>query len=431
MEGGGISERVGYIEILRINPTYRRYFFANVLSMVGTWFTTIALFILASDISGLPELAVGIVLVLRMFSLALPQPFTGMLADRFSRKWLMVISHVLSAACALLLLFVDGPDDAVLYYSMVIMLMVLHAVYVPAESAAIPNLVGEGEALITANAMNSATWSASLAIGAALGGFVVAAYGTDVAFMIDAATFLLSASMIATLTIPQEKVENPGTIIGGGIRLILDGFRRIRNAPPVYRILSAKALWSIGGGGLVYCLVMIGDEIGVADVAAGIGVLFAARGIGSGLGPIVARAVLRERSQWPFYLGGLVSLCGLFYVLVALIEWTPWITILVLLAHAASGANWVLSTVMLQERTEDDWRGRVFATDFLLMTTVNGTSSLIAALMIAYVGIDLRTLNDVTLLFSLSVRQSLAYYGSLSCCQVSGATMLRIKVILG
>ena len=48
-----------------------------------------------------------------MFSLALPQPFTGMLADRFSRKWLMVISHVLSAACALLLLFVDGPDDAV------------------------------------------------------------------------------------------------------------------------------------------------------------------------------------------------------------------------------------------------------------------------------------------------------------------------------
>ena len=47
---------------------------------------------------------------------------------------------------------------------------------------------------------------------------------------------------------------------------------------------------------------------------------------------------------------------------------------------------------MLQERTEDDWRGRVFATDFLLMTTVNGTSSLIAALMIAYVGIDLRTL---------------------------------------
>ena len=88
---------------------------------------------------------------------------------------------------------------------------------------------------------------------------------------------------------------------------------------------------------------MIGDEIGVADVAAGIGVLFAARGIGSGLGPIVARAVLRERSQWPFYLGGLVSLCGLFYVLVALIEWTPWITILVLLAHAASGAT--ISTV--------------------------------------------------------------------------------------
>ena len=70
MEDGTTSERVGYLEILQVNPTYRRYFIANVLSMVGTWFTTIALFILAADISGLPELAVGIVLVLRMFSLA-------------------------------------------------------------------------------------------------------------------------------------------------------------------------------------------------------------------------------------------------------------------------------------------------------------------------------------------------------------------------
>ena len=62
--------------------------FANILSTTGTWFTTIALFVLAAEVSGLPELAVGLVLVLRMFALAFPQPFTGMLADRYSRKGL-------------------------------------------------------------------------------------------------------------------------------------------------------------------------------------------------------------------------------------------------------------------------------------------------------------------------------------------------------
>ncbi|MGB0726492.1 MAG: MFS transporter, partial [Candidatus Poseidoniaceae archaeon] len=77
---------------------------------------------------------------------------------------------------------------------------------------------------------------------------------------------------------------------------------------------------------------------------------------------------------------------------VGLLSWTPWITVLVVCAHASSGANWVLSTVMLQERTEDDWRGRVFATDFLLMTTANGTSSLVAALLITYGDVTLRQL---------------------------------------
>ena len=84
--------------------------------------------------------------------------------------------------------------------------------YVPAENAAIPNLVGEGEALMTANAMNSATWSIALAVGASVGGFVVAAYGTDTAFIIDAVSFSLSALFISLLTIPQETKEAEGSI---------------------------------------------------------------------------------------------------------------------------------------------------------------------------------------------------------------------------
>ena len=100
-------------------PDLRPVFLRQRPLNTGTWFTTIALFVLASEVSGLPELAVGLVLVLRMFALALPQPFTGMLADRYSRKALMIFSNVGSAVCALALLLVEGPEDVVLYYAMV------------------------------------------------------------------------------------------------------------------------------------------------------------------------------------------------------------------------------------------------------------------------------------------------------------------------
>lgn len=387
---------VGYLELLRTHAAFRRFFVANSISLVGTWFTTIALFELAGRVSGTPELTVGLVLVLQMIALALPQPFTGMLADRFSRKALMVGAELLSALCVLALLFVKGPGDAWLYYGSVIALMFLHAVYLPAESAALPRIVEDEEALLTANALNSASWSVALALGAALGGAVVAAYGTSVAFVVDAATFMLSALILSRLEVPQERPPpSNSSFWRDGITLVAEGVRLIRAHPPVQRVLSAKALWAVFGGGLIYTLVMLGDEVGMGEVAAGVGVLYAVRGIGSGVGPIVARRVLRDPRRWPFYLGFLVSLSGLGYIVIAWMPFTPWIAVPVFLSHAASGANWVLSTVMLQQRTEDAWRGRVFAADYLLVTLMNGLSSLGAALWMSHGGIELRTLIGV------------------------------------
>lgn len=387
---------VGYVELLRTHGTFRRFFLANCTSLIGTWFTTIALFVLAGRVSGSPEVTVGLVLVLQMVALALPQPFTGMLADRFSRKALMVGSEALSAVAVLALLFVDGPDDAWLYYGAVIALMVLHAVYLPAESAALPRIVVDDEALVTANALNSASWSTALAIGAALGGAVVASFGTDVAFVIDAASFVFSAVLLSRLDIPQERTAPlTSSVWREAVTLVVEGVRLIRAHPPVFRVLSAKALWAVFGGGLVYSLVLLGDEVGFGEVAAGVGVLYAVRGVGSGVGPLVARLVLRDRRRWPLFLGLLVSLSGVGYVVVSFIPFSPWVAVPVFCSHAASGANWVLSTVMLQQRTEDAWRGRVFAADYLLVTAVNGLSTLGAALWLGSGGIDLRVLIGV------------------------------------
>ncbi|MCH2638087.1 MAG: MFS transporter [Candidatus Thalassarchaeum sp.] len=301
-----MEREVGFLELLRRNPVYRRLWFGLSVSMLGEWFSSVAFFVLIYDLTG-SELGIGLLFVIRMFSLAFPQVFTGMLADRFSRKWLMIWSNLLSAVAILLLLLVDEASEVWLVYVVSSVLMILGAVFIPAENASIPNITEDNE-LLTANALNSGTWSAALCLGASLGGFVVAAYGVEVAFVTNAIAFLFGALMYSTIDIPQEPyVEKPGGFWANTVGTITEGFRIIFTTPPVRRIITAKALWSVFGGGLVYMLVLVGDEMGLGSLAAGIGVLFAARGLGTGLGPILARYAFTDRGRWPFWLGWLVS----------------------------------------------------------------------------------------------------------------------------
>jgi len=144
----------------------------------------------------------------------------------------------------------------------------------------------------------------------------------------------------------------------------------------------------VAGGALVYMLALLGDRIAPSALAAGIGVLFMARGIGTGIGPILVRGLFTDRHQWPSVIGGTVALCGLCYVGVGLVPWSPslpiigTICVLVVAGHAASGGNWVLTTVILQKRTADRYRGRVFSTEWLFVTSAESLSILVGSALL-------------------------------------------------
>ena len=88
--------RIGYVELLRRNSSFRRLFAANEISFIGDWFTVIALFILAGQATDGSPLAIAGVMASRSFSLALVTPFSGMLADRYSRRGLMIVANILA-----------------------------------------------------------------------------------------------------------------------------------------------------------------------------------------------------------------------------------------------------------------------------------------------------------------------------------------------
>ncbi len=395
--GTAAHDQAGYWELVRGNTSFRRLWLGSVVSLLGDWFNTIALYTLVTQLTGSP-LALGGVFIFKMVPWALISPVAGLVADRVNRRHLMIGADVLRAVVVLGFLFIDEPGEVYLLYALIALQVMVSAFFRPAKSASIPNVTTPRE-LLTANALMSATWSVMLAVGAALGGFATEALGVRSVFWIDSATYLLSAVFIYGTTIPQATEEGVrgAPLLRTAARQIADGWRHMRHVPRIGRIALAKATWSIGGGAAVYMVALLGERVAPTAMAAGIGVLFMARGIGTGIGPIVARAAFTDRRRWPAVLGTCVVFCGVGYAAVSLAPWQPGVAGITLLAaliaaaHAASGANWVLSTVLLQERTADHYRGRVFGTEWLLVLLAEAGSILAASLLLEADLMSLRT----------------------------------------
>ena len=378
-----MSRPAGYLELLRNNSNFRRLWIGTLISQLGDWFNTIALYQLINTLTGSP-LAMGGVFLFKLLPWALISPFAGILVDRFNRRQAMIISDLLRCIVVLGFLFIDSPDQVPLIYVLITLQVVLGAVFLPAKSASIPNITAPKD-LLTANAISSATWSVMLALGAGLGGIATEFIGVKGVFIIDSLTYILSAFFIYRTVIPQDTDRTgPTPFLRSAYNSLKEGWSYMVNQPRVGRIALAKASWAVGGGATVYMLTLIGPEIFPGVEATGIGALFFARGLGTGIGPIIARALFKDQQIWPTLLGLTIIISGIFYATIGVNQWSLWVVSAVVFAHAASGANWVLATVLLQKRAEDRLRGRVFATEWLLVLLIESLSILVASLLLEF-----------------------------------------------
>lgn len=373
--------RTGYLELLKTNRNFRRLWIGTLISQLGDWFNTIALYQLINTLTGSP-LAMGGVFLFKLLPWALISPFAGILVDRFNRRQVMIVSDILRAIVVLGFLWIDSADQVPLIYLLITLQVVIGAVFLPAKSASIPNITAPKD-LLTANAISSATWSIMLALGAGLGGIATEVIGTDGVFIIDSLTYIVSAFFIYRTVIPQTTDEKPRSgFMQSSYKSIVEGWSYLRKNPPIGRIALAKASWAVGGGATVYMLTLLGPEITPGAEATGIGTLFFARGLGTGIGPIIARSLFKDQRVWPAVLGLSIIISGLFYATIGFNQWPLWVISAVVLAHAASGANWVLATVLLQQRSADRLRGRVFATEWLFVLFMESVSILVASLLL-------------------------------------------------
>jgi MFS family permease len=122
---------VGYWALLRDNARYRRLWAGLVVSMAGDWFRTIALYHLVMHLTGASGLALSGVVLAQTLSLFLLSPVAGVVADRVSRKAIMIGADLVRAGLALGFLLVTSEDRVWLAYVLTAALMGVAAFFNP------------------------------------------------------------------------------------------------------------------------------------------------------------------------------------------------------------------------------------------------------------------------------------------------------------
>src|ERR1051325_11237636 len=101
---------VGYIDLLRRNRAFRQLWLGQVVSQMGDWFDTIALYTIILNLTGSGR-DVGLLLVARFVPSFLFGPLSGVVADRFSRQRIMIVTDILRALVVLGVLFVRRSEE--------------------------------------------------------------------------------------------------------------------------------------------------------------------------------------------------------------------------------------------------------------------------------------------------------------------------------
>ncbi len=367
-----LVQPMDYIRLISSNHEFAKLWAAQFISLLGDWFSTIVISVLLityTEGTGYQGIAVSGFLIARMLPPLLMRPLAGVLADRFDRKLLLIVSDLLRALVVLGLLFASqSPDYLPLIYVFVIIQFLISSIFEPARNAIMPSILYRHQ-LVIGNTLSSVTWSAMLAIGAIIGGLVAEIFGTQMALLIDSMTFVLSAILVTMIAIP----ESPRSEIGQATRLAKDKSKRTFFDGIRYFLRHPETAWAIFvKGGLSVTssdtlLIFYGTQVfilgdqGITSMA----ILWAAFGLGAIIGPLITNRFSDDSVRC------LRRLCIVGFALIV-IGWLLWglapslelLTLAVIVRAMGGSINWTYSSVIIQQQVPDEYLGRMFSLDF-------------------------------------------------------------------
>lgn len=347
---------------------------AGLVSDTGDWLLMIALPLFAFGATG-SALGASTVFLVELVPMLLLGTFLGVLVDRWDRRRTIIVTALLQAL-ALLPLLVASADRMWIVYAVAAVEAVLGAVINPARQALVPSLV-EPDQLARGNALIAVSDSIARLVGSPLGGIAFAAGGLPGVVVADAATFLVTAGLVAAMRRHPVPVagEAEAPAIVAERRLLhewAEGLRLIGRSGTLRTLAAIAALGSVSQGlFLVLFIVYVTQDLGAGD--AGVGLLRGVQAIGGVLGGLLSGMLVRRLSPRMLVGGGY-----LVFGLLSLLTWNlaPFTTAIGVYAglFIAMGIPAVATATgeitLVQTGTPPHALGRVIAA----MTTVSGAA---------------------------------------------------------
>jgi len=345
------ARRPGLRSVLA-NASYRRLFTAQTISRWGDTVNTVALVVLVFRLTG-SGLGVSGAVIAEILPVLLLAPIAGAMADRLPRVRIMVAADLWRTALAGVLPLADQHLAAV--YAIAFGLSAGAVFFNPASASVLPAIVAEQELV----AANSGLWSAAVVSQIALaplGGALVAAWGVAPAFWLNAASFAISAAILARL---RPARPQPPAATGSWTRRIRDG-ARLLVADRLLRLLAVVQLLAALSAGATSVLLVILAERHLRTGPGGFGLLLGAIGAGAALGPLLL-ARLTSNPRRPALVFGPYLLRGLVDLTLATTRNLPVAMAALGLYGVGTSTGMVTYNSLLQAEVPGQNRGRVFA----------------------------------------------------------------------
>jgi MFS family permease len=386
---GGLRTRLGdsaraFGAVAR-NPSLRRLELAWTASVVGNWAFLIAVSVYAYGQGG--EKAVGLIFLLRLVPAALVSPFAGLVADRYPRERVLLVTELTRlvlvgavAAC------VYADAHAWIVYGLAIAATVAVTPFRSAQAALTPSLARSPAELTAANAVASSVESLAVFVGPALAGLVLAATSIGATFVVTVLLLIVSAFFVVRIEVERKERATGEIEATTLVSEALAGFRAIgRHSSLRVMMVLLTAQTAIAGLVQVYIVVVAIELLELGE--GGVGFINSAIGIGALIGAVAAFSLTGvRRLSPPFMLGNLMW--GLPLIVIGLWPEAAVALILFGLLGLGNSISDVAGLTIVQRAVPDEVLARVFGVIQMLWFAAIGIGAAVAPFLIDWLGIE-------------------------------------------
>jgi len=392
---------LNYRELFKTHPVVGQLSLLQLIAYFGAWFSNVAIYTMLVQF-GSSDFAISVVAAMHLIPAVIIAPFSGVIIDKFRLKPLMFTLLCTELAMTLLFLTINDKSDLWLLMILIFIRMASASMFFSTEMSLLPKLLS-GIALQKANEVHSIIWSFTFAVGMALSGFIVNAYGVKVAIVLDALFFVIAIVVFLNINFKVEIIHTKEKFM----RMIKDGFYYIKSNKMVMHLILLHSSVGITSFDALVTLLAKNEYKYVIAVPLAIGITNAVRAVALMIGPlIISNWVTKENLFYLFiFQGATIILWGIFqfnfYLALVAIFLTGFTTTTI----------WSMTYAFIQENVEQRYLGRVISYNDMIFMLSNVITTLFIGLMASLITLDI-----ITVLLGVAFFVVALYYKRIVSC---------------